>query len=101
MIKLNLQNQTLQRLQQLIGGGAYDFLGFALDLETGVLSDQLTSNSMRDTRERDSQIFAALLGHYAPASPTSLSGKLVKFKDLSGGDAYEGAFVQRAIEPIG
>ena len=55
---------------------------------------------MRDTSEKHIQIFAALLGHYALANPTPLSCKLVKFKDIPGGYAYEGAFVQRAIQPI-
>jgi len=27
-------------------------------------------------------------------------GKLVKFKDLPGGYAYEGAFIKRAIQPV-
>lgn len=102
MIKLTLQTQTLQMLRQLLNlqGNSCDFLGFNLNLETGTISDKLNSNSMRDASERHIQIFAALLGHYALANPKPLTGKLVKFKDLPGGYAYEGAFVQRAIQPI-
>ena len=55
---------------------------------------------MRDISERHIQIFAALLCHYALANPTPLTGKLVKFKDIPGGYAYEGAFVQRAIQLV-
>jgi hypothetical protein len=103
LIKLSLQAQTLQKLTQLVNpqnGSSFDFLGFKLNLESGIISDKLNSNSMRDTSERYVQIFVALLCHYALANPTPLSGKLVKFKDLPGGYAYEGAFVQRAIQPI-
>lgn len=100
MIKLNLQNQTLQKLQQLIGGGPHDFLGFTLDLEKGTISDKLNSDSMQDNNEKHIQTFAALLGHYTLANPTPLTGKLVKFNDIPGGYAYEGAFIQRAIQPI-
>jgi hypothetical protein len=103
LIKLNLQAETLQKLTQLIypqNGISYDFLGFTLNLETGTISDKLNSNSNQDASEKHIKIFVALLCHYALANPTPLSGKLVKFKDLPGGYAYEGAFVQRAIQPI-
>ena len=84
----------------MFGDRFCDFLGFTLNLETGTISDKLNSNSNQDASEKHIQIFAALLGHYALANPTPLTGKLVKFKDLPGGYAYEGAFAQRAIEPI-
>ena len=103
MIKLNLQTQKLQRLRNLINpkkGNTYEFLGYILNLESGTISDKLSSNPIGDTSERHTQIFATLLSHYALANPTSLTGKLVKFKDIPGGYAYEGAFVRRAIEPI-
>jgi hypothetical protein len=103
LIKLNLQTQILQRLRELINpqkGRSYEFLGYILDLEMGTISDKINSDSARGTRERHIQIFATLLSHYALANPTPLTGKLIKFKDLPGGYAYEGAFVQRAIEPI-
>ena len=88
MVKLNLQSQTIQKLTQLIypqNGSVYNFLGYALNLEAGTLSDKLNSNSIRDTSEKHIQIFAALLGHYALANPTPLSCKLVKFKDIPDG----------------
>jgi len=100
VIKLSFQKQSLERLQRLIGKPYCDFLGFTLDLETGILSDKLNRKSMQDTSEMRIHIFAVLLGHYALANPTPLTGTLVKFKDIPGGYAYEGAFVQRAIEPI-
>jgi hypothetical protein len=100
VIKLGFQKQSLEKLRRLIGKPYCDFLGFTLDLETGILSDKLNSPSIRDTNGRRIQIFTALLDHYALTNPTPLTGTLVKFKDISGGYAYDGAFVQRAIEPI-
>ena len=46
------------------------------------------------------QLLATLLTHYSQAKPTSLTGNLVKYKDLPGGYAYEHAFEKRAINPI-
>lgn len=103
MIKLNLQTQTLQKLRHLINpqkNNVYDFLGCTLNLETGTISDKLSSNSVGNINERHIQILATLLAHYSLANPTPLSGKLVKFKDIPGGYAYEVAFNQRAIQPI-
>jgi hypothetical protein len=100
LIKLNLPKQTLEKLQELISGNVYDFLGFKLNLETGILNDTFNINSMKNPSKRDIQIFYCLLNHYAAGNHTLLRGKLVKFKDLPGGYAYEGAFIQRAIQPI-
>ena len=46
------------------------------------------------------QLFAAMLEHYSLANSAPLIGKLVKFKDIPGGYAYEGAFIKRAIQPV-
>lgn len=105
MIKLSIQTQTLQKLRHLVNpqknNNVYDFLGYTLNLETGTISDELNnSNSVGNMNERHIQILAVLLAHYSLANPTPLCGRLVKFKDLSGGYAYEGAFNQRAIQPI-
>ena len=103
MIKIDLQTQTLQKLRHLINpqkNNSYDFLGYTLDLETGAISDKLSSNPAGNLSDKQIQIIAILLSHYSLANPTPLSGKLVKFKDIQGGYAYEGAFNQRAIQPI-
>jgi hypothetical protein len=34
------------------------------------------------------------------AEPTERTGRLVKFRDLPGGYAYEKAFIQRVIQPV-
>ncbi len=100
LIKLNLQDQTLQKLKQLFSGGACDFLGFTLDLEAGGLTDKLHGESVLEINEGNIQIVTTLLEHYASAKSTILAGKLIKFRDLPSGCAYEGAFNQRAIQPI-
>jgi hypothetical protein len=100
VIKLNLEKQTMDKLQRLIGGFSCDFLGFTVNLETSIITDKLSYNSMQGTNERNIQTFATLLCHYALANPTPLSGTLVKFRDLPGGCAYEGAFVERVVEPV-
>ncbi|MCW3995263.1 MAG: DUF3786 domain-containing protein [Candidatus Bathyarchaeota archaeon] len=43
---------------------------------------------------------AILLAHYLLANLTPPTGKLVKFKDLPGGYAYESTFAKRANDPI-
>ena len=103
MIKLNLQAQTLQKLTQLVNpqnGSSFDFLGFKLNLETGTLTDKLNGNWMRNLSEWHIQLLATLLAHYSLGNPAPMAGKLIKFKGIPGGYAYEGAFVQRAIQPV-
>lgn len=46
------------------------------------------------------KLIALMLNHYAVGTQTPLTGKLVKFRDIPGGYAYEGAFINRAIKPI-
>jgi hypothetical protein len=101
MIKLSLPKETLEKLQHLAGSGALEFLGFTFDLETGVLSDKLLAGSMmKNFTEWHLQLLATLLSHYASANPTPSTGKLVKYRDIPGGYAYEDAFIKRAIQPV-
>ena len=91
----------MEKLRKLTGtqkGTDYHFLGYSLDLDTSDFQDLFT-NDFRP-REWQIQILSALLSHYSIATQTPLQGKLVKFKDLPGGYAYEKAFVQRAVQPI-
>lgn len=100
MIKLNLDAQTLQKLKDLTGTDFYSFLGYRLDLENSSITDSLGSAKAQVVGEWHIQILSTLLAHYASASPTSLVGKLVKYRDIPGGYAYEGAFNKRAVQPI-
>jgi hypothetical protein len=103
MVKLNLQTQTLQKLRQItnLQNITYNFLAFTLNLETADLTDALDGgNQIKNLTEWHLQLLATLLEHYAIAKTTPLKGKLVKFKDIPGGHAYEGAFDKRAIQPV-
>jgi len=99
MIKLNLNGETLTKLQHLTGTSSYEFLGFTLDLKDGTLTDNL-SKLEQTLSEWAIQILTVLLAHYTSASPIAQTGKLLKFKDVPGGYAYEEAFSKRAIEPV-
>ena len=99
VLKLNIEAQTLERLQKVTGGICYNFLGFTLDLKESNIIDNLEELS-KDGDTWTIQTLSTLLTHYSQANLTPLSGKLVKFKDLPGGCAYEGAFIKRAVQPI-
>ena len=101
MIKLTLQDSEVQRLKRLLGTNRYDFLGCTLDLEQITLTDNLLDAS-EDSAPTELQVmvFSTLLAHYASAKPIPLTGNLVKYRDVPGGYAYEGAFIKRAVQPI-
>jgi len=90
-----LQPEVAVKLQQRLGAITYNFLGYTVNLETGELTDHLSSNNkmLADTIE-------TLLNHYAAGNPSPLSGKLIKYRDLPGGCAYEEAFIRRAVQPV-
>jgi len=91
--------ETLQKLKRLTGTNRYEFLGFTLDLDENTIIDNLP-NLVRNLSEGRTQILTTLLCHFSLANPLAPTGRLVKYKDLPGGYAYEGAFFKRAIEPI-
>ena len=99
MTELNLELETLQKLKRLTGTNRYEFLGFTLDLDKNTITDNLP-NLVGKLSEWTTQILTTLLCHYSLANPLAPTGTLVKYKDLPGGYAYEGAFIKRAIEPI-
>jgi hypothetical protein len=101
LTKLNLQSEQLSKIKELAKlekGSPYVFLGYSLDLETGNLNDLIGED--KTSSERTIQILSTLLLHYASAISTPKTGRLIKFKDLPGGCAYEKAFIQRAVQPI-
>jgi hypothetical protein len=98
---LNLQEEQSKKIRQLTKVGKdnmYQFLGYTLNLETNQFHDLLEKGTVQG--DCDVQNMTALLAHYSIATKTAKTGKLVKFKDLPGGYAYEHAFTQRAIDPI-
>ncbi len=92
------QLERVRRLVKVIDGRVYRFLGYRLDLETGEFHDLLEKGAVHADGEL--KIIAALLAHYSLAEETPRTGKLVKFKDLPGGYAFERAFMQRAVDPV-
>jgi len=98
-LKLDLNQQTLVKLREKYGGIIVDFLGFKLNTEQGELFDEIAEPD-RYLNDRAIQTLATLLTHYSVATLKPLSGKLVKYRDLPGGCAYEEALTRRAIEPI-
>jgi len=99
LTKLNLELEILQKLKRLTGTNRYEFLGFTLDLDENTITDDLP-NLVGNLSEGRTQILTTLLCHFSLANPLAPTGRLVKYKDLPGGYAYEGAFFKRAIEPI-
>jgi hypothetical protein len=101
LTKLNLEEEQLKKIRQLTKVGednTYQFLGYTLNLETNQFHDLLEKGTVHS--DWGVQNLAALLAHYSLANETAKTGKLVKFKDLPGGCAYEYAFTQRAVNPI-
>jgi hypothetical protein len=95
--KIALPKQTADKLCEVLGTDRYSFLGFTVDLKTSAVTDNISNEKLSPFLLYS--IFT-LLQHYAEAKPSLAAGRLVKFKDLPGGCAYENAFIKRAIEPI-
>jgi hypothetical protein len=99
IMKIHLSPVTAKKLQELLGSTLYEFLGFTVNLEIGDITDNLAQIGAK-LNDWTIEALSTLLTHYSSATLTSPSGKLVKYKDLPGGCAYEGAFVKTAILPI-
>jgi hypothetical protein len=101
LTKLKLQEEQLKKIRQLTKveeDNTYQFLGYTLNLETNQFHDSLEKGAVHN--DLGVQSMTALLAHYSLAIEIAKTGKLVKFKDLPGGYAYEHAFTQRAVDPI-
>lgn len=92
------QLERIKRLTKVVEGRDYEFLGYRLDFETGKFHDLLEKSPVHG--DVDLRIIAALLAHYSLAEEAPQVGRLVKFKDLPGGHAFERTFIQRAVNPI-
>ena len=75
-----------------------ELLGYVVDLESGEVYDCLQKTA--DVANLEFEVLQVLLAHYSEAEPVERASKLVRFADLPGGHAYEGAFLQRAVQPI-
>ena len=72
-----------------------EFLAYSMELELGRIFDKLKGEYVENPK-----ILYMMLSHYAKSDPVQKVGKLIKFRDLPGGYAYEGAFTKRAVDPI-
>ena len=101
MTKLNLRPEELAKIRELTHfktGEKYLFLGYTLDLDTAELRDLFSSDDA--VSRNDVYVLTVIFSHYASADPKARTGKLIKFKDLPGGRAYETALIKRAVDPI-
>ena len=72
-----------------------EFLAYTLELEFGRIFDKLKGEYVKNPKT-----LYIILSHYAESEPVQKVGKFIKFRDLPGGYAYEGAFTKRAVVPI-
>ena len=77
------------------GKGSLEFLGYVVDLDLGSVYDRVKCRHLNEPES-----LYLLLDHYSKAKPVESAGNLVVFRDLPGGYAYEGAFVERAVSPV-
>ncbi len=99
--KLKLTNEQLEQLKNRLSlkeDGKYHFLGYALDLERGIIEDQTFEDSKQT--KFDAQILTVLLAHYVSGKSSPTTSILIKFNKLQGGYAYERAFNIRAAQPV-
>jgi len=104
MVNLDLPQDTLDKLKWMVNNpeNIFYFLGFNLNLSTGDLHDVLQQN-VASPQVKDGTMYhqiTELLLKYAAVSKPVRSGKLITFKDFSGGYAYENAFHRRVVEPF-
>jgi hypothetical protein len=99
-LRVILREREIERLKRLTNstGECIEFLAYAVNLHSGEVYDRLQEVSVRDKREIG--VLHSLLTHYSKAEPMARTGKLVKFRGLPGGYAYEKAFQQRAVQPV-
>ncbi len=91
------ERETLGRLFSS-SDGYLKLMAYEVDLNSGRIYDGLKNRTLLSVI--DSEVFWVLLTHFSKAKPTETIGKLVKFRNLPGGHAYEFAFRQRAEQPI-
>ena len=96
---LNLSKQTREQLEKLFGNSKYAFLGYTLNLKTATINDNQNISELGNN-EFLNYTFSTILTHYALSTPTQPTNRLIRFRDLKGGYAYEKAFIIRAINPI-
>jgi hypothetical protein len=99
-LRVSLREREMERLKRLTNstGECVEFLAYAVNLHSGEVYDRLEEVAVR--YERVIGVLHSLLAHYSKAEPLARTGRLVKFRGLPDGYAYEKAFQQRAVQPI-
>jgi len=97
-LRLTFDVGEVEGLKRLACNDRLESLGFVVNLESGEVRDSLRETGY--VAKVEFEVLQVLLAHYAKSDPVELSRKLVKFADLPGGRAYEGAFLKRAVQPI-
>jgi len=72
------------------------FLKLSLSLETGRIHDEIRN---KQYPEVEPGVYCTLSG-YAESKPVPETHKLISFSQLPGGQAYNNAFIHRAVKPI-
>jgi len=94
----NLHANQMRTLKGRLGfkaEGPLEFFAYSLELTSGRIFDKLKGKYITKT-----ETLYALLSHYAKNDPIERVRKLIKFRDLPGGYAYDAAFTRRAAHPI-
>ena len=96
------QRLRLKSLSEVSDGDILRFLGFSFNLNTGEFTDDLQRgvSEVEMINPTMHHQIAELLIEYSNAYKKPLTGKPTKFRDFSGGIAYENAFVRKAVDPI-
>jgi hypothetical protein len=95
--KWNLHENQIKTLSGRLGFKRNDieFLGYIIELESGKVYDKIMNCHVKNPIT-----LYILSAHYSQGKPIEIGGRLIKFRDLPGGYAYEGAFTKRAVSPI-
>jgi hypothetical protein len=100
MGETEIPQQTRNKLKQMLGvqnAENFQMLGYTVNLQKSTIIDNLAHLQRMESFER---LIPTLLSHYSQGTIIELTGKLVKFRGLPGGNAYEAAFIERAVIPV-
>lgn len=75
--------------------GFLEFLGYVVQPDSCRVYDKIEEKYVINP-----EALYILLAHYSEAGPIEKVGRLIGFRDLPGGYAYEEAFAQRAAFPM-
>ncbi len=99
-LKPNTGKGEMKRLNRLLNsrGGSLKFLAYEIDSKSAEIVDELRDKTLVENTE--ARVLWALLSHFSSAKRGAKTGKLIAFRYLPGGYAYDNAFTCRAVKPI-